>query len=159
MTNHTGQQFLLLIKRNPAQKYTDLLDKLCKDVQAAKDQGIATKGDLLNVKVKLNEANLALTRATDGVELSKMSLFRVCGLDLNGNFGLADEDVSPKNAKELETGYDVNQAIDNRREIRQLEELVKISKSNVNSCPQPLYAKYCSNGKLHHNKSKFIQRV
>jgi outer membrane protein len=122
----------LINKKKLAQKYVDLLEKLCKDVQAAKDQGVATKGDLLNVRVKLNEANLALTRATDGVELSKMSLFRVCGLDLNGDFGLADEDVSPENAKELEAGYDVNQAIDNRSEIRQLEELVKISKSNVN---------------------------
>jgi outer membrane protein TolC len=42
----------LINKKKLAQKYVDLLEKLCKDVQAAKDQGVATKGDLLNVRGK-----------------------------------------------------------------------------------------------------------
>ena len=126
------QTVSLINKKKLAEKYVELLEKLEKNVQASIDQGVATKGDLLNVKVKLNEANLALTRATDGVALSKMALFRVCGLDLDGDFGLADEDISPNQAQELDPAYNRAQAIDNRFEIRELENLSKISHSQVN---------------------------
>lgn len=122
----------LINKKKLAEKYTELLSTLEKHVQAAVDEGVATKGDLLNVRVKLNEANLALTRATDGVALSKMALFRVCGLPLEGDFSLADEDIQQTDAKELAEGYDIAKAIDNRVEIRQLEQLEKISHSQVN---------------------------
>ena len=122
----------LINKKKLAEKYVELLTKLEKNVQASIDEGVATKGDLLNVKVKLNEANLALTRATDGVALSKMALFRVCGLDLDGDFGLADEDISQGSAQELDPAFNRTQAIDNRFEIRELEKLGKISHSQVN---------------------------
>ena len=107
----------LINKKKLAEKYVELLTKLEKNIQAAIDEGVATKGDLLNVKVKLNEANLALTRATDGVALSKMALFRVCGLDLDGDFGLADEDITQGHAQELDPAY---------------KNLSKISRSQVN---------------------------
>lgn len=122
----------LINKKKLAESYVELLTKLEKNIQAAIDQGVATRGDLLNVKVKLNEANLALTRATDGVALSKMALFRVCGLDLDGDFGLADEDISQGQAQELDPAYNKAQAIDNRFEIKELENLSKISHSQVN---------------------------
>ena len=122
----------LINKKKLAEKYVELLTKLENNIQAAIDQGVATRGDLLNVKVKLNEANLALTRATDGVTLSKMALFRVCGLDLNGDFGLADENINQASAQELDPAYNKAQAIDNRFEIRELENLSKISHSQVN---------------------------
>ena len=122
----------LINKKKLAEKYVELLTKLEKNVQAAIEEGVATKGDLLNVKVKLNEANLALTRATDGVALSKMALFQVCGMDLEGDFGLADEDISQGKAQELDPAYNRAQAIDNRFEIKELENLGKISHSQVN---------------------------
>ena len=122
----------LINKKKLAEKYVELLTKLEKNVQASINEGVATKGDLLNVKVKLNEATLALTRATDGVVLSKMALFRVCGLDLDGDFGLADEDITQGEAQELDPSYNKAQAIDNRFEIRELEKLEKISHSQVN---------------------------
>ncbi len=121
----------LINKKKLAEKYVELLSRLEKNVQASIDEGVATKGDLLNVKVKLNEANLALTRATDGVALSKMALFRVCGLDLDGDFGLADEDITQSQAQELDPAYNKAQAIDGRFEIRELENLEKISHSQV----------------------------
>ena len=36
------------------------------------DQGVAIKGDGLSVGVRVNEAEMALTQVTDGLELSKM---------------------------------------------------------------------------------------
>ena len=122
----------LINKKKLAEKYVELLTKLENNIQAAINEGVATKGDLLNVKVKLNEANLALTRATNGVALSKMSLFRACGLDLDGDFGLADEDITQGQAQELDPAYNRAQAIDSRFEIRELENLSKISHSQTN---------------------------
>ncbi|MBO7561593.1 MAG: TolC family protein [Bacteroidales bacterium] len=122
----------LINKKKLAEKYVELLTKLEKNIQASINEGVATKGDLLNVKVKLNEANLALTRATNGVTLSKMALFRVCGLDLDGDFGLADEDITQGQAQELDPAYNRAQAIDSRFEIRELENLSKISHSQTN---------------------------
>ena len=122
----------LINKKKLAEKYVELLTKLEHNIQVAIEEGVATKGDLLNVKVKLNEANLALTRATDGVALSKMALFQVCGLDINGDFGLADENINQGIAQELDPAFNRAQAVDNRIEIRELENLSKISHSQVN---------------------------
>lgn len=121
----------LINKKKLAEKYIELLTKLENNIQAAIEEGVATKGDLLNVRVKLNEANLALTRATNGVALSKMALFRVCGLDIDGDFSLADEDIAQGAVQELDPAYNKAQAIDNRFEIRELENLSKISHSQV----------------------------
>ncbi|MEG0517942.1 MAG: TolC family protein, partial [Bacteroidales bacterium] len=78
----------LINKKKLAYQLKYLLEKLNKDVQAMLTEGVATKGDLLNVKVKLNEASLVYTKADNGVALSKMALFQLCGLDINGNYTL-----------------------------------------------------------------------
>ncbi len=83
----------LINKKNLATKYVELLQTLLNNVEKSAKEGVATKGDILNIKVKLNEAQVALTKATNGVELAKMALFRLCGLDINGAFSLADEDI------------------------------------------------------------------
>ena len=57
----------LINKQKLAMKLTTLLEKLNSDVENMLKEGIATKGDLLNVRVKLNKAHLALTRAVNGL--------------------------------------------------------------------------------------------
>lgn len=123
----------LINKKKVAEKYVELLTTLCENVEKSIKEGVATKGDLLNVKVKLNEASLALTRATNGVELSKMALYKICGLDINGNYGLADQEINGENnIRDLSNNLDINRAIYSRFEIRELEQLEKISHSQVN---------------------------
>lgn len=121
----------LINKQKLAKEYTSLLEKLNRDVEIMVNEGVATKGDLLNVRVKLNEAKLALTRADNGVALSKMALFQLCGLDINGNYGLQDEDITQTPISNLLV-TDMEKVIDQRNEIKQLNQLSKIANSNVN---------------------------
>ena len=87
-----------------------------------KAEGIATKADVLSVKVKVNEAEMTLTKVDDGLTLSRMLLCQLCGLDLSSTFTLADEkeeDLSP--AAVPTHDIDINAVYENRPEIRSLE--------------------------------------
>ena len=123
----------LLNKQKLAQNYVELLNKLNDNVEKAIKEGVATKGDALNVKVRLNEANLALTKATNGVALAKMQLFYLAGLDLRGDYGVADTDFSGYEGKTLvTTDYDaVDMALNNRLELKELQHLEDIAGSQV----------------------------
>ena len=78
-------------KQTLAESYVALVKKLKGDVQKMIDQGVATKGDGLSVSVRVNEAEMALTQVTDGLELSKMLLCQLCGLPEDEDIVLADE--------------------------------------------------------------------
>ena len=67
-------------KQKLAQSFLALVRKLKDDVQKMIDKGVATKGDGLTVAVRENEAEMALTQVSDGLELSKMLLCQLCGL-------------------------------------------------------------------------------
>ncbi len=120
----------IINKQKLAEKFVELVSKLNKDVDAMVKEGVATKGDLLNVRVKLNEANVALTKANNGVRLSKMALFQLCGLDMNGAYSLKDEDINQQVIEE--TSFDIESVADKRTEIKMLEEMTNIAKSNIN---------------------------
>ena len=78
-------------KQTLAESYVALVKKLKSDVQKMISQGVATKGDGLSVSVRVNEAEMALTQVTDGLELSKMLLCQLCGLPEDEEITLADE--------------------------------------------------------------------
>lgn len=123
----------LINKQKLAQSYVNLLTTLYDNVQKSIKEGVATKGDALNVSVKLNEANLALTKATNGLSLAKMQLFYLSGLDLQGDYGVADSDFSNyTNAHILNNNYDVTtEALNNRLELKELENLDNIAQSQI----------------------------
>lgn len=123
----------LMNKQKLAQQYVELLTTLHGNVEKAIKEGVATKGDLLNVKVKLNEANLALTKATNGMALAKMQLFYLAGLDVSGDYGVADSDFTNYYGKEQPLdNYDVvSLALNNRLELKELEHLEDIAGSQV----------------------------
>ena len=52
----------------------------------------ADKGKGLKVDVKVNEAEMKITQAEDGLVLSKMLLCQLCGIPMNQQITLADED-------------------------------------------------------------------
>lgn len=70
-------------KKKLAEGYKALVDKLESDVEQMVKEGLATKSDLLSVKVKVNEAGVSLIQVNNGIELSRMNLCRICGLDMN----------------------------------------------------------------------------
>lgn len=78
-------------KQQLAQSYYNTVSKLDSDVDKLVGQGMATKADGLSVKVKLNEAQVALIQVDNGLVLARMALAQLCGMPLDAQFELADQ--------------------------------------------------------------------
>ncbi len=65
-----------------ALRYQELLEQLDKNVESAVRHGLRMDNDRMKVQVKLNEAELQLLRAQNGVTLAKMNLCRMIGRPL-----------------------------------------------------------------------------
>ncbi|MCX2429647.1 TolC family protein [Pedobacter sp. GR22-10] len=73
-----------------ANQYRDMLQALEKDLKNAFDAGLIYKNDLLRVQVNLNEANLNIQKAEDGLLLARLSLAQVIGLAGQSDFIITD---------------------------------------------------------------------
>lgn len=78
-------------KKRLAESYLQLVKKFDADVTKMVGEGVATRSDALSVGVKVNEAEIALTKVSDGLSLSKMLLCQICGLPVNEQIDVADE--------------------------------------------------------------------
>ena len=121
-------------KQTLAESYVALVKKLKGDVQKMIDQGVATKGDGLSVSVRVNEAEMALTQVTDGLELSKMLLCQLCGLPEDEQITLADEERKDLNQEESQdvAPSDPSIAFQNRPELKVLQNTVDLSRQTTN---------------------------
>ncbi len=117
----------LVYKEKMAESYVQLLDTLMSNVNDMFVEGIATESDKLTVAVKLNEANVVLTKVKDGLSLSKMLLAQRCGLPISSQYNLADE-VIPPTAIDIPEKIDLNEIYKHRNEIAELELASKIFK-------------------------------
>ena len=117
----------LKAKERLARSYVNLLDTLNHNVEAMVHEGIATKADALSVAVKLNEANVDMTKVTNGLALSRMLLSQLCGLPVNTTFTLADEDSERLGEQPLvATSYNMDDVYARRHDITALQLGVKI---------------------------------
>ena len=119
-------------KRELAENYDSLLHKMQRDVEVAVQEGVATEADALSIKVKVNEADMMLTKATNGLALCKMLLCKQIGLPLNSDIVLvdeADERIPAPNA--VGETPDMEQVYANRTEIRSLNLASQIYKKKV----------------------------
>lgn len=73
-----------------ARAYKDLVRQLLQDVENAHNAGMKPRNDLLKVQVKLNEAELQVLQAENGVRLSRMNLCHVIGLPLTTEIAAED---------------------------------------------------------------------
>lgn len=73
-----------------ASKYKEMLQALQTDLKNSYEAGLIYKNDLLRVEVNLNEAELNITKANDGLVLSKLNLAQVIGQPGNTAFTIAD---------------------------------------------------------------------
>ena len=80
-------------KKRLAESFVSLTDSLCKNVKIMLEEGVATKSDLLSVEVRVNEANIAFVKVSNGLTLSRMALAQICGLSPDTPMKLADEDL------------------------------------------------------------------
>lgn len=78
-------------KKALAQSFVNLVDSLRNNVIAMKEEGVATRSDVLNVEVKYNEACIMLTKVDNGLSLSRMALAQICGLPVDTQMTLSDE--------------------------------------------------------------------
>ena len=85
-------------KEKLAKSYLEVVRKLDDDVQKMIREGVATRSEGLSVAVKVNEAEMTLTRVNDGLVLSRMLLCQLCGLPLNEQVTLADEESNDRSA-------------------------------------------------------------
>ena len=118
-------------KQRLASSYRDLVQKLDDDVQKMIKEGVATRSTGLQVAVKVNEADMQVTQASDGVALAKMLLCQLCGLPLNEDIILADEgkDVLPHSVSVEDLGNKA--AFENRSELKMLENAVELSEQGT----------------------------
>ena len=126
----------LRYKQTLAESYVALVRKLRDDVQKMIDQGVATKGDGLSVSVRVNEAEMALTQVTDGLSLSKMLLCQLCGLPLNEEVKLADEENKELLSQQLvahPAAAVPDAAFANRPELKVLQNTVDLSRQTTNA--------------------------
>lgn len=107
-------------KKKAVESLVKLLDKMQQDVNNLIESGLATKADQLSVSVKRNEAEMTLLKVDNGIHLSKMLLAQYCGLPLEEEFSLKDEQGDSIAIVEPEP-YDINDVYNNRNEIKSLE--------------------------------------
>ncbi len=117
----------LRAKQDLAESYVQLLDTLNYNVNAMVKQGVATKADALSVAVKLNEANVDLTKVKNGLALSRMLLAQLCGLPSTTVMTLADEGKQQIDETSMPaTNYNLNEVYARRHDLNALQLGAKI---------------------------------
>lgn len=119
-------------KEKLAESFLTLVKKLDGDVQKMIAEGVATKSDGLAVSVKVNEAEMALMKVSDGLVLSKMLLCQLCGLPVDTQITLADENVENVAVVEVKAQPNVDQAMQNRPELKLLQNTVDLTRETTN---------------------------
>ena len=119
-------------KQRLAQAYLDLVKKLDENVHKMIDEGVATRSDGLSVDVKVNEAEMTLTKVSDGLVLSRMLLCQTIGLPVNEQVILPEEEAENVATVALSPEWNVEQAWENRPELKQLENMSAMSHQATN---------------------------
>ena len=119
-------------KQKLAQGYLDLVKKLDGDVQKMIKEGVATRSDGLSVSVKVNEAEMAMLKVSDGLTLSKMLLCQLCGIPVDEQIVLAEEETDNLEMVEVTPQADFQQAVENRPELKMLQNMVDMGKQTTN---------------------------
>lgn len=123
----------LSAKQKLAVSYVNLLDSLDRNVALMVDNGVATKADKLTVDVKLNEAQIDLTKVNNGLVLSRMLLAELCGLPVDADIHVIDEAINNvKPSEEVATVYNMQEVYNARHDIHALEMLNNMADEQKN---------------------------
>ena len=122
-------------KQKLAEGYLDLVKKLDGDVQKMIREGVATRSDGLSVSVKVNEAEMMLMKVDDGLTLSRMLLCQLCGIPVNEQVTLVEEDsdeIAGTFASQQTVGSGFAIATVNRPELKMLQNAVDMGRQTTN---------------------------
>lgn len=128
-------------KKRLAESFLETVQKLDNDVDKIINEGMATKADGLSVKVKVNEAEVAIIQVDNGLMLSRMALAQLIGLPLDSEFTLEDEDMnvsadgalymSSSLQPNVDAGLAVETALAHRAELRALDIAARVKDEQV----------------------------
>ncbi len=119
-------------KQKLAEGYLDLVKKLDGDVQKMIREGVATRSEGLSVSVKVNEAEMAVMKVNDGLTLSKMLLCQLCGLPVDEQVTLVDEETEQLAAAAIIDVFQKEDYLENRPELKMLQNMVDIGHQTTN---------------------------
>jgi len=111
-----------------AKQYKKLLEELVQIVSDSYAVGMTNKNDLLKVQVKYNEACLQTQQAESGLELMRMSLCRLVGVDFTTNF-IINDSISSVN---LDANSFPNSNAKARVEYQLLQKQVEMQQQDLN---------------------------
>ncbi len=117
-------------KQRLAENYLELVKKLESDVQKMIANGVATRADGLKVSVAVNEADMTKAKVDNGLALAKMSLCQLCGMALDSDITLEDENSEELTAEPMGT-YNVSTAFEKRHELQLLTNAIDLSKQQT----------------------------
>ena len=128
-------------KKKLAESFLTTVKKLDGDVDKLIAEGMATKADGLSVKVKVNEAEVAMIQVDNGLALSRMALAQICGLPMDADFTLEDEteEITADGARQMslslqpnaDRDHAVETALAHRAEIRALDIAAQVKREEV----------------------------
>lgn len=104
-------------KQKLADSFVTLVDTLRYSVDEMVKVGVATRADLLMVEVKLNEAKIMRTKLDNGLTLSRMALAQLCGLPVQEQMTLVDEDFRTISANVPDPVYNMQDVFARRQDL------------------------------------------
>lgn len=105
-----------------ALQYKETVEDFHRVVKNACDAGMKSQNDLMKVQVQLNQADLQLLRAENGVRLSRMNLCNIIGLDLQSEISLSETFTE----SHIEINLNIN--IFSRPEYAMLDKQIELKK-------------------------------
>ena len=119
-------------KEKLTENYVELLRTMSNNVDKLVEEGMATNADKLSVKVKLNDAELTLIKVQNGLALSKMLLCQSCGMPLDSDITLEDENLEDVIIPAYKNEYTEEDIMNNRPELQSLSLATQIYDKKVN---------------------------
>lgn len=116
-------------KKALAESFVNLVDTLRYCVKSMLDEGVATKSDLLTVEVRLNEANIALTKVDNGLTLSRMALAQICGLPVDTRLELEDEQLKTAKNALPESEHNMGDVYSRRQDLEIIRQSINMLQS------------------------------
>lgn len=129
----TGEAYFLAVKAKEmievAKKYKTLLEELSRTVDNAVKNGLKTRNDKMKVQVKLNEAELNLTKAENAYRLARMNLCHYIGRPLTSDIEVASQDYTNETSFHPNINKTIN--ITSRQEYELLNKKVELAEKQI----------------------------
>lgn len=119
----------LRAKQRLAEGFVNLVDSLNNSVRAFYDNGMATRSDVLSVDVRLNEAQIARVKVDNGLALARMALAQMCGVPVDTEMRLADEELKDVGVCTAMPVYDMEDVYARRQDLEVLRQGINLMKS------------------------------